>query len=149
MKSILISLSVLLLSIVFNSCKKSDDVDPREQYLGTYSVTANSLAGTTNQPVAAISNLTNDVLEVTRSDADNGLSFTLAGKRFSLVSLDGSYFFFTMSEKAKASNGSEYWVNYDGTGAFSGKDVSMNLAVDYTVSGVNVKSIIAIKGKKK
>lgn len=144
-----ITLSLMLL-FALTGCKKTDDVDPRDQYLGTYNVTVNSLAGYVNLGIQTTSSAANDVLIVTKDSNPEHLVFTFNQIRFTAQLSNGNKFtILPKTVPAQTSKGEQYSIGYTGDGAFSENYITGNINSEATVSGYTAKSINAIKGARK
>ena len=129
----LLSICFILLALI--SCKKSEDVDPRDQYVGNYAVTSQEYGK---------NDIVSGMLIITKGDREKELTYSFPYYRVTSVMLDGQSFFFNQSDKAKDSAG-DYWITYFGDGSFT-SDNGIKMDVKTNVRNKVVTS--AIRGKK-
>ncbi|GAB3271734.1 hypothetical protein GCM10027347_43180 [Larkinella harenae] len=129
---LIVTLFILVLSI--SACKKggsgSEDVDPREQYLGTYDVdytTTTALAGFPEYGEGS----GKASLTFAKGDATNELRMTIEFPGFSakteMVKLNGTQFTMNKTRNTMIINGKSYEGEFTGTGLFEGRNVTVSM----------------------
>lgn len=149
MKLLFASLSFAILSLFAVASCKNSDADPRDQYVGSYDVTGNTSffqIGTNATPMYSSGN---DVLIVSKGQAEKDLVFSFSKNRLTATLSDGGYFFPSQSYEASASNGTKYYQTYDGSGTLSSGSIEFTATMNATVSGSKIREITVVKGYKK
>lgn len=131
------------------SCKNSD-VDLREQYAGTYNVTASTLSGSITGSIKTTFDIGNDVLIVTKSSDSNDIYLSFTKNRFTAtLDKNGAFFLPPQAEQAYAVNGTSFGINYGGSGAFTNDGIYLNISMNASVSGSKIEELTTIKGTKR
>ena len=112
----------LLLSLIclLFGCDTKTEIDPREQYVGTYAMSGIFIAknNTTN---ASSQSTTNYSLSVIKGGASNEMVFNDGSNKYSVV-LSGSSFTITPFTAPITVSGSTYALSFNGNGSFNSKN---------------------------
>ncbi|GAB3569677.1 hypothetical protein GCM10027578_24580 [Spirosoma luteolum] len=152
------SLVVTLLSclVLTTACKKSgsgSDVDPRDQYVGTYDggYQASTLINNSLESSRESGTL---VINVTKSQVDNqlylALTFNNTTKQNLTAELSGASF--TIIDKQKetiAFDGKSYDANYSATGQFVTNTIAINTTAETLQAGITITRRGGLTGTKK
>ncbi|QHV96428.1 hypothetical protein [Spirosoma endbachense] len=132
MKNLLVSLSFAILFLVAIGCKKSADVDPRDQYVGSYNVTASVSVKVSLNPIGSTVDRYNIIVE--KGSAPNELKFTDPSNTY-VVELDGNKYIVPVFTTTKTLNGTNYSVRTIGSGVFNENSMTVSFSANnYTNS---------------
>lgn len=140
--------SILCLFVVTStlfSCTKKAEIDPREQYLGTYPVTAISILKNLNTGQTS-NGTSNYSVQVNKGSAADELTFD-DGDRFT-VKLSGSSFTIVQYNTAVPIGGTNYSFTVNGSGSFNSKNLSYIETQKTSIQGVSLQITNSISGNK-
>lgn len=148
MKNLLTSLSIIALLTSLTGCKKDADIDPRDQYIGIYSMTT-----TTTRTGTALGNIytVNPKTEifVTKDPNSKQLRIVVPTNSDLLATADGSSFVIPQQSSTEWSgSGQSYLQYYQGDGLFSGNDLTFSYTVDAKSDQATTKTVVILKGSK-
>ncbi|KAA9356791.1 hypothetical protein [Larkinella humicola] len=144
-----------ILVVGISSCKKSDseagNVDPREQYYGTYDIDYSS------KTIIGSIDFNEDsgkgVLTFSKGDASNELKMTTEFPGFStamdVVKLDGTKFTLNRTRDQMTLGNKQYDAEFLGTGLFEGKLVTVTSVTTLNQNGTVAKWTRSYKGMRR
>jgi hypothetical protein len=150
---LIVTLFILLLSV--SACKKDSDaenVDPRDQYLGTYDVDYSS-----KTVIASAIDFSEDSgkgnITFTKGDAPNELKMAVIFDGFSsttdVVKLSGTAFTMTRTRDQLSFGNKVYDAEFAGSGLFEGKNMTLTSVTKMNQSGTVVQWTRTYKGLKR
>jgi hypothetical protein len=146
-----------ILVVGISSCKKSDseadNVDPREQYLGSYDIDYTSKTSVTpGFPEFSEDQGEGGVITFTKAEASNELNMTIEFPGFSkstdVVKLSGTKFTINRTRNKMIFGNKEYDGEYMGSGLFEGKTLTVTAVTKLTPSGLIVQWTQSYKGMR-
>ena len=154
MKNLFLSVSLATLSLLPLGCKKSEaDVDPRDQYAGTYLV-----SGT--QSVAAVSlktgvgtlytsNVVNAKVVVSKGSASDEMMLVVDGNPSLTMKMESNTFFMLPTYvQDKTATGYSYYKMYDGRGSFINNKINLTTILTGKTDQVDGRSDTNVSGSK-
>ncbi|MFC5408181.1 hypothetical protein ACFPMF_02580 [Larkinella bovis] len=152
---IIVTLFILLLSV--SACKKggsaAEDVDPREQYLGTYDIDYTSKTSVTPGWPTYSEDSGKGSLTFAKGDAANELRMTVEFPGFStetdIVKLSGSQFTMSKNRGSILFGNKKYDGEFVGTGLFEGKNVTLTTVTKVSQDGSLLQWTQSYKGLKR
>ncbi|WP_461140792.1 hypothetical protein [Spirosoma pomorum] len=138
---------VSLLSCV--SCKKDSDVDPREQYYGTYKVTSTTTSYELDSatPNKGTSSPEADVLIVGKGESEGELLFALSTKRLKATMSDKGFSFPSQTQFSEFL-GTTVSVDIDGEGSLTNNAIDFTVNTNTTYKGSRYRDVTVFKGSK-
>ncbi|WP_040005488.1 hypothetical protein [Fibrisoma limi] len=145
MKKRLKSLSLATLTLLAVASCKNSDVDPREQYTGSYNITTTQYSKGTNGASATEVYKFNLYVskgkssdELVFKDDDDTYTVTMKNNTFEIPAHTTSIFY----------NGSTYAVKTVGNGSFAGNSINLNTVTGLSIQGITVTITKAGNGPK-
>ncbi|GAB3754561.1 hypothetical protein [Spirosoma pomorum] len=148
MRRQLFSLTILsLLACV--SCKKDADVDPREQYYGTYNVLSqtSSFALDSSTPAKGTYSNSNDVLVIAKGQADKEMLIIFPTKRLTATVSDNGFVLNPISRQSYLL-GTAVATNVDGDGILKNNSIDFTININSTYNGARYRDITVVRGPK-
>ena len=148
MKNLLTSISIIALLTSLTGCKKDADIDPRDQYVGIYSMTTTTTrAGTALGNIYTVNPKTE--IFVTKDPNSKQLRIVVPINGDLLATLDGSAFTIPQQSTTEwGGSGQSYPQYYQGDGLFSGSNLNFNFIVDAKSDQATTRTVITLKGIK-
>jgi hypothetical protein len=146
---------LFILALSFSSCKKdgsgAENVDPREQYLGTYDIDYSS------KTIIGAIDFNEDsgkgTLTFVKGDAANELKMTTEFTNFSkttdVVKLDGTKFTVSRTRNQMTLGNKQYDGEFLATGLFEGRLVTVTSVTTVNQNGTVVKWTQSYKGMRR
>jgi hypothetical protein len=151
MRSYLFSLSFAILSLLAcASCQKDTDVNPREQYLGTYDITGttSSYELDSSTPTKATNSSGSDVLIIGKGQTENELIFAFSTKRLTATISDNGFSFPAQTQFSEFL-GTTVSVNIDGEGNLTNNVINFTVNTNTTYKGSRYRDVTVFTGQKK
>jgi hypothetical protein len=146
MKSVLVSLSFAILSLLAVACKKTADVDPRDQYFGVYSVTFEvTERNFTNGKVDNRSS--NEIVTVSKGSSSSEILISSLAPYSSF--LENDRFNIPTDAVKYYANGQTFYLVRNGFGSFSKNAFSYGYVDSGKILGQDVQITTVATGKKK
>lgn len=145
MKNLAFSLSLITLSLLAIACKKND-VDYREQYIGTYTVSATGTV-LVSEKVTSTKVSTYD-LKVEKSNNPDELIFTDFLGTYSVKETDNKFVINPFTTPF-TNNGNTYALNASGNGVFNNNQINVSITASNYINGVSSRLELSGFGVKK
>ncbi|GAB3324773.1 hypothetical protein GCM10027299_22210 [Larkinella ripae] len=150
---LVVTLFILVLSI--SACKKggssAEEVDPREQYVGTYDIDYSST--TVILPSIKFNEETNKgTIAFTKGEGANEMSMVISFPNFSateIVKLSGTQFTMNRTRDKMPFGNKIYDAEFTGSGTFEGRNLTLTSITKLNEGGTVVQWNRAYKGLKR